>query len=135
MASVVQDIEAHRARFRALGSHAMPDGLLGVLRHQGLELALGPLVVEKGLAGVAEQPGELRPGIRRAHVDDADGLDARPRRLGIDQVGRFAGLDAAPELLFRRDQDAEIERIHGNRDLDPFAAAGDDRQHRSSADG
>ena len=30
--------------------------------------------------------GELRPGIRRAHVDDADRLDARPRRLGIDQV-------------------------------------------------
>ncbi len=26
----------------------MPDGLFGVLRHQGLELALRPLVVEKG---------------------------------------------------------------------------------------
>ena len=79
----------------------MPDGLLGVLRHQGLELALGPLMVEKGIPGVAEERGELRPGIRRAHIDDADGLDAGPRRLGIDQVGCFARLHAAPELLFR----------------------------------
>ena len=80
----------------------MPDGLLGVLRHQGFELAFCPLVIEKGLAGVAEESGKFRPGIRRAHIDDADGLDAWPRRLGIDQMGRFAGLDAAPELLFRR---------------------------------
>jgi len=35
-------------------------------------------------------------------------IDARSGRLGIDQVGRFAGLHAAPELLFRRDQYAEI---------------------------
>ena len=69
--------------------------------HQGLELALGPFVVEKGTPGVAEEHGELGPGIRRAHIDDADGLDARPRRLGIYEMGRFAGLDAAPELLFR----------------------------------
>jgi hypothetical protein len=46
---------------------------------------------------------------KRAHIDDADGLDARPRRHGIDEMGRFAGLHAAPELLFHRDQDAEIE--------------------------
>ena len=29
------------------------------------------------------------------------------------------------------DQDAEIERVHGDRDLHPLAAAGDDRQHRA----
>ena len=49
--------------------------------------------------------------------------------------GVFARLDAAPELLLGRDQDAQIERVHGDGDLDPFAAAGDDRQHRRSADG
>jgi hypothetical protein len=43
-----QDVKAHRARFRALPAHAMPDRLLGVLRHQGLELAFGPLVFNKG---------------------------------------------------------------------------------------
>src|SRR5262245_41535149 len=98
----LQHIKAHRARFGALCSHAVADGLPGILRHQGFELAFGSFVVEKGAPGVAEERGELGPGIRCAHIDDADGLDARPRRLGIDEMGRFAGLDAAPELLFRR---------------------------------
>src|SRR5262249_44581103 len=122
----LQHIKAHRARFRALGFHAVPDGLPGILGHQGFELAFGPFVLEKGAPGLAEERRELRPGIRRAHIDDADSLDARPRRFGIDQVRRFAGLDAAPELLFRRDQNAKIKRVHGNCDLDPLAAPGDD---------
>jgi len=109
----------------------VPNGLPGILGHQGFELAFGPFVIEEGVPGVAEERGELRPGIRRAHIDDADGLDARARRLGIDEMGRFAGLHAAPELLFRRDLHAEIERVHGDRDLDPLAAAGDDREHRA----
>src|SRR5215813_1513724 len=97
----LQHIKAHRPGLGALGAHAVPNGLLGILWHQGFELAFGPFVVEKGLPGVAEERGEFSPGIRCAHIDDADGLDARPRRLGIEQVGRFAGLHAAPELLFR----------------------------------
>src|SRR6516164_3693970 len=60
----LQHIKAHRSRFRALGFHAMSDGLLGILGHQGFELAFRPLVVEKGAPGVAEEPGELGPGIR-----------------------------------------------------------------------
>src|SRR5262245_51070202 len=64
----LQDIKAHGARFRALGAHAMPHRLLGVLGKQGFELALRPLVVKKGVAGAAEQRRELRPGIRRAHI-------------------------------------------------------------------
>src|SRR5215467_3657898 len=60
----LQHIKAHRPRFRALGSHAVSDGLLGILWHQGFELAFGPFVVEKGAPGVAEQRGKLGPGIR-----------------------------------------------------------------------
>src|SRR6516164_3638774 len=60
----LQHIKAHRARFRALGSHAMPDDLPGILRHQGFELAFRSLVVEKGAPGVAEERCELGPGIR-----------------------------------------------------------------------
>src|SRR6266540_7186527 len=105
----LQHIKAHRPRFRALGFHAVADGLLGILRHQGFELAFRPFVVEKGAPGVAEQRGELRPGIGRAHIDDADGLDAWPWRLGVDEMGCFAGLDTTPELLFRRHQNAEIK--------------------------
>src|SRR5262245_55834263 len=66
-----QDVEAHRPRFRPLGPYPMPDRLLGVLRHQRLELALGALVVEKSLPGVAEERCELGPRVRRAHIDDA----------------------------------------------------------------
>src|SRR5262249_24656939 len=80
----------------------------------------------KGFPGVAEERCELRPRVRRAHVDDADGLDARPWRLCHDEVRDLAGLDAAPELLFRRDQNGEIKRVHWYGDLDPFAAAGND---------
>src|SRR5215467_12888242 len=126
----LQHIKAHRPRFRALCSHAMPDGLPGILRHQGFQLALGPFVVEKCAPGVAKERGELGPGVRRAHIDDANGLDAWPRRLSIDQMGRFAGLHAAPELLFRRDQDAKVEWINGYCDLHPFAASSDNREHR-----
>src|SRR5262245_34133360 len=93
----LQHIETHRPRSRALGSHPVADRLLGILRHKSLELAFRVFVLEKGAAGIAENRGELRPRIRRTHIDDADGLDARPRRLGIDEVGRLSGLHAAPE--------------------------------------
>src|SRR6516164_7810076 len=125
----LQYIKADRPRFRAPGFYAVPNRLPGILGHQGLELAFCPFVVEKGASSVAEEGSELRPRIRPAHIDDADGLDARPRRLGIDEMGRFAGLHAAPELLFRRDQNTKIKRVHGDRDFDPFAAAGNDRQY------
>src|SRR5262249_27664999 len=102
-----ENIKAHRPRFGPLASHSMPDRLLDVLRHQCLELAFRPLMLEKGLPGIAEQGSELRPRVRRTHIGDTDGLDARPRLLCIDEVRRLTGLDAAPELLLRRDQDAE----------------------------
>src|SRR6266496_1264056 len=76
----LQHIKAHGPRFRALGFHAMPNRLPGILGHQGFELAFRPFVVEKGTPGVAEERGELRPGIRRTHIYDSDGLDARPWR-------------------------------------------------------
>src|SRR6516165_9765842 len=60
----LQHVKAHRPRFRALGFHAVPDGLLGILWHQGFELASGPFVVEKGLPRVAEERGEFRPRVR-----------------------------------------------------------------------
>src|SRR6266480_6509263 len=106
----------------------MSDRLFAMLGSQRLELVLGPLVVEKCTASAAEDGGKLRPGVGRTHVDDADRLDSRPRRLGIDEVRRLAGLDASPELLFSGDQNSQIERVQGNRDLDPLAATGDDRQ-------
>src|SRR4051794_20834492 len=97
----LQEVEAHRARLGALASNAVSNCLLRILGHQGLELALSPFMVEEGLAGVPEQTGKFAPGVRGAHVDNADSLNARSGRLGVDQVRGLAGLDAAPELLFR----------------------------------
>src|SRR5258708_7464728 len=106
-----KEIETHRPRFRALASHPMPDGLLGVLRHQGLELTFCPLMVKKGAAGIAEQRCELGPRIRRVHVEDADRLDARPRQLDAEEARGLAVLDAAPEFLLRGQKKVLVERI------------------------
>src|ERR1700686_284074 len=76
-----EDIKAHRARLRALGTNAMPDRLLGILRHQALQFRFGLFMFEMGRTRPREGSGELRPGIRRAHVDDADRLDSRLWRL------------------------------------------------------
>ena len=77
----------------------------------------------------AEQVGELRPRIRGAHVDDAHGFDPRPGRFDAEQARRVTGLDAAPELLFGRQQQVLVQRIGGEDDFHPFAAAGDNRKH------
>src|ERR1700689_2080793 len=69
-----EEIKAHRPRLRALGPNAVPDRLLGILRYQTLQFRLGLFMFEVYRAGPREDCGELRPGIRRAHVDDADRL-------------------------------------------------------------
>jgi hypothetical protein len=43
----------------------------------------------------------------------------------------LTGLHATPKLLLGGDQNGEIERVHRDGDYDPFAAAGDDREHRT----
>src|ERR1700730_4244346 len=131
----IQDIEAHRSRFRALRAHAMADRLLGILGNEIFELTLCPLVIEKGAASIAEQGRELRPGIGCTHIHDADGLDARLWRLDAEEARRLAALDAAPEFLLRGQQEVLVERISGDRNFNPLAAAGDHRERRQSGIG
>src|SRR5919109_569665 len=107
----------------------MPNRLFGVLGNECLELAFGTLMVEKGAARRAEERRKLGPGVRRAHIHDPDRLDSRSRRLGIDGVRRFTGLDAAPKLLLSGYQHAEIKWIHRDGNFHPLAATGDDRQN------
>src|SRR5580704_10263786 len=82
---LAQDIEAHGSGFRALGPDAMTGGLLGVLRHQPLELGSRALMLEKGRPGPAKRPGKFGPGIGGTHIDDANGRDAGPRRFHAEQ--------------------------------------------------
>ena len=74
--------------------------------------------------------GKLRPGVRRAHIDDTDCLDARLWRLDAEQGRGLAAFDTAPELPLGGDDEMLVERIGVGLDLDPFAAAGNDREHR-----
>ena len=107
----------------------MADRLLRILRHQALKLGLGLLVLEVRVPGADKDAGELRPGIGGAHVDDANRLNPRLRRLDAEQARGLAALHTAPELPFGGDNEVLVERIGMGGDLDPFAAAGDHREH------
>jgi hypothetical protein len=41
----------------------MTDCRFGILRHQSLELGLGPLMIEEGWPRIAEERGKFRPRI------------------------------------------------------------------------
>ena len=60
----------------------------------------------------------------------ADRLNARLRRLDPEEGRGLAALDTTPELPLRSDNEVLVERIGMGGDLNPFAAAGDDRQYR-----
>src|SRR6516162_1814713 len=76
-----QDIKAHRTGFGSFGSNTVPDGLLGIPGHQGLELRLGILILEVSPARAPKHASEFRPGIGCAHVDDPHGFDPWAGRL------------------------------------------------------
>src|SRR5207247_9777372 len=82
----VQNVEAHGAGFRASGAYAVANGLLGVLRHQGLQLALGEFVLVVGFTCLAKDAGELRPAVGGTHVDDPDGLNVGPLPLDTSRA-------------------------------------------------
>src|SRR6266436_7970787 len=62
------EVKADGARFGSLGPDAMPDRLLGILRHQLLQLDFRGFMIEESCARLAKHPGEFRPGIGRAHI-------------------------------------------------------------------
>src|SRR5438309_7837687 len=111
----------------------MADGLLGILWHQGFQIGLGSLVVQKCLPCAAEYACNFRPRIRRAHIDDPDGLDSWLWRFDTEQARRLATLHTAPELPFSSDNEVLVERVRVGGDLDPFAAAGDHRENSASS--
>src|SRR5215467_5450996 len=65
-----QDIKAYRTGFGSFGSNTVPDRLLGVLGHKGLEFRLGILMLKVSLARAPKHVGEFRPGIGCTHFDD-----------------------------------------------------------------
>jgi hypothetical protein len=56
-------------------------------------------------------------------------LTAASRGRGV-LIRGLAALHATPKLLLGGVQEVLVERVGMHRDLDPFAAAGDHREHR-----
>ena len=108
----------------------MADRLLGILRHQALELRFGLLVLEMGRPCPRKDRRKLRPSVRRGHINNTDCLDPGFRRVDAEKGRGLSAFDTAPELPLGRDDQMLIERIGMGLDLDPFAAAGNDREHR-----
>jgi hypothetical protein len=89
------------------------------------------MIKESGTRG-AEEAGELGPRVGLAHVDDADRLDPRPRRLDaigarrLSRSGRSARTDVPPSPK------SAGKGICWYRHLDPFAPASDDAERPRS---
>jgi hypothetical protein len=90
-------IKADGARLRTFGPDPMAQSLFGVFRHQNFQLDLGPLMIEEGGAGRAEQASKLCPRVGPAHIDNPNRGDRGPRRLDAEGSRNLARLDAAPE--------------------------------------
>ena len=108
----------------------MTGRFLGIFRDEFFEIRLGAFMLLMGAPSSAIYGRKFRPAVGGAHVHDTDGFEPGTRRLDPEQARWLAALDAAPELLLGRQQQVLVERVCGDRHLDPFAAAGDDRQHR-----
>src|ERR1019366_8504254 len=107
----VHEIEADRTSLGSARADAMAKGFLGILRHQRLELALGPFVIEIGRTRATKAPNNLCPRIRAAHVDDPYGFNSGSWRLGIEQPGWLSGLNRSPKRLLGRDQHGLVQGI------------------------
>src|SRR5215212_4925211 len=93
------NVKADRSGLRALRPDAVAKCFLSVLRHQRLELGLGPFVLDHGWAGPAVDRRKLGPGVGAAHIDRPHRLDPWQGRLYPEQGRGLASLNAPPESL------------------------------------
>ena len=89
--------EADCAGLGALGLDPVPGGFLGVFRHESFQVGLRRLMLPVGLSGSQIGGRQLCPLVRGGHVDHSDSLQSWARRLDVEQSGRLATLDTAPE--------------------------------------
>ena len=107
----------------------MPDRLLDVLWHEAFELRLGVLMLEVGLACAPKHTGEFGPGIWHSYRRSA------PPRCGrggsTPKTRGRSPLSTQRQNFFSAvKRKVLIEQIGWYLDLDPLAAAGDNREHR-----
>src|SRR5690348_15665298 len=102
----------------------MPNGLLRVLRHEAFQLCLGALVFKKCRVSSTKRASEFSPGVRRAHVDEANRFNARFGRLYAKRGRGLPALDTAPEFSLRGDNEVLVQRIRRDLDANPLPATG-----------
>jgi hypothetical protein len=85
LASIAMRSNLTRPDLERLARMPVAHGLLGILGHQPLELALGAFGVGMGLSGLKKQARKFGPGVGGIHVDYADCFDpwfrARNRKV------------------------------------------------------
>src|SRR5262245_3648634 len=106
----------------------MPDRLLGVFGHEGLQFGLGILVFEESRACAAKDSGKFRPSVRGAHVDDAYGLNTHAWRFCQEKARWLTRFNTPPELFLSSEEEMLVKRISRDGKLDPLAAPRDDRE-------
>src|SRR4051794_17520794 len=82
----LMQVKTDRTGFGAPGANAKPDRLLGIFRHQLLQLGSRGVIFKIRRAGPTKDAGEFGPGIRRAHVDNPHRLDLWAGRLDAKEV-------------------------------------------------
>jgi hypothetical protein len=125
----IEELNGDGAGFRALGAHAMADCLLRVLRYEAFQFSLGALVFEKCRVSSGKRACEL-PRHWTGSCRHADRRNARLRRINPKEGRGLAVLDTAPKLPLGGDNEVLVERIGVGLDLNPLAAAGNDREYR-----
>src|ERR1700722_11371665 len=127
----IQEVKGDGPGFGAVGAHPVSNCSLRVLRHKAFQLSLSALVFEKSQVCSSKRAGEFCPGIGSAHIDSTDRCYPGLRWLDAEEGRRLAALNAAPKLPLGGDNQMLIKRIGRHLNLDPLAAAGNHRKHRS----
>jgi hypothetical protein len=125
-----EEIKAERTGLGAFCPDAVAESLLGVHWYKTLQFSLGSFMLKMSRTGPQEDSGKLRPGVRAGHINNPNSLDTRLRGLNAEKGRGLAALDTPPKLPLGSDNKMLVEGIGVGLDLDPFAAAGNDREHR-----
>lgn len=117
--SAGEQINADRARLGALGTSAMADRLLGVLRQEAFPLRFGPLLDLPGISGAGKARRTFRLRIEGAHVITGP---ASMRGLGGSPSSRRRGFHfpRSARIALGGDDQVLVERVGTGGDFDPI---------------
>ena len=101
----------------------MADCLLRIFGYKAFQLGLGALVFEISWLRSDEDGGEVRPSVRRRHINDTDCLNPGLRSVDAEKGRGLSAFDAASELSLSRNDKVLVDRIGIDLDLHPLPSA------------